>query len=144
MHFMSIAKNLAALALSALVVAGLFYSQLCAVSCAFDNCPFSETQRADDHSEQSGDCHHEADSKETPPAGRDRNRDDCPVQADLMALLSPAAASPTGVFPEHMQPWFAGLCRAINLSPDELTSISTVVKSYRSPPARAVISPLRI
>ena len=72
-----------AVVVSIALIAGLLYSQVCALNCTLYGC--LTPSRATEESDQSGHCHEQ---QSEPAPSRPGNQPDCPAHSELSALIS--------------------------------------------------------
>ena len=150
MTTMHAAKNRLALLGSVIAIGLLIYSPVCSLACAASDCSFLPTTTTSaKQNEQSGHCHKEKDSEQSPTQSHSnapephRDSGGCPTHTDAVAILSSAAKAPTVLQP-NAQPVFAVLSETFYFSFDGFAPKSAGGRPFRSPPKRAVISVYRI
>ena len=144
---MHAAMNRLALAVSVRAIVGLLYSPMCVLSCASSDCFLLEATKVAKESQQASHCHHKGSEEQssTPehhPTSPQNNSGNCPAHTDGIAVLASLIKAPI-VLQQNVRPIAAALEPAC-FSLDGLAVKSGVVRSFRSPPIRAVISVYRI
>lgn len=141
---MPTAKHSTAALMSILVPVGLLALQVCSLNCSINFCSLSRARFTASETRQSSQCHHQnSGSQDKPAAPQKRNNPhDCAGHLDAATFLRPGAPSFAG-FDQH-QRLLAEPAAAFNISLEDSAVGPASDASLRSPPARAVISALRI
>jgi hypothetical protein len=145
---MRTAKPQIAIWVSALCVVMLLYSPLCTISCALNSCIFSKAEFAKSD-EQPHHCHGSEEPQEqspTPQQNPSAPYDDsgnCPSHVNEIAVL-PVKVSPNVALHQVLQPVPAEPTIIAVLYFDRRGELRAEEMSFKSPPARATNSVLRI
>jgi len=136
------AKFWAVLGMTMIVPIGLLFSQLCALNCSLNKCsPVATVKTA--HSDDKPACHHHGEKQESAPQPQnDKQPGRCPGHFESIAGL-PSVIGSSGALDHHAQP-LAGPVVAAHLSFENHNAGLACDAPFRAPPARAVISALRI
>jgi hypothetical protein len=136
------AKFSSVLVVTIAVTIGLLFSQLCALNCSLNNCsPAAPVKTAQSDDKQA--CHHHGDKKESAPQPeKDKQPTRCPGHFESIGGL-PSVIGSSGALDRHAQP-LAGPVVAAHLSFENHDDGRACDAPFRAPPARAVISTLRI
>ena len=145
---MRTAKSQVAISIAALCIVMLLYSPLCGLSCAFSSCVFSKAAVAKTD-EQPHHCHGSPEPQEqspTPKKNRSAPLDDsgnCPSHASAVAVL-PVKVNANEELHNVLQPVAVEPAVIVILSFDLRGELRAEEMSFKSPPARAANSVLRI
>ena len=151
MRIVHTAKNKFAWLASIIAIGVLVYSPLCTLSCATSDCTLLPKTKTAKQTEPSGHCHSHQDEEQptdshsqpnAPEPDRHRDSGDCPTHTDAIAILASAVKAPAVV--QQSLPLLAALPEASYVSFDGFAAKFAEVRSFRSPPKRAVISVYRI